>query len=397
MAGPLDGLRVLDAGNMIAGPMAATLLGDLGAEVIKLEHPVHGDPLRDWEPKKDDLSLWWKVLNRNKQLVTLDLQRPEGRELFLELVARSDVVIENFRAGTFERWGLSYETLTEVKPDIVMVRVSGYGQTGPSAGKPGYGTIAEAMSGIPYFTGPPDAAPTLPGFPMADSVTAVFGAFSALAGLYERDKGPGRGQTVDVSLFESLFRLVDPQVIGFDQLGKVKQRQGNRLEEDAPRNTYLTKDGRWIAISASSNKTWERLANAMGKPDLARDERFNKSSKRVANVEELDALIQEWFSGLSYEEALVIMEEKDIVGGPIMNIQDIFSDPQYRAREAIVSVADEDFGTVKMQAVIPKFSRTPGSVRHSGGRPGTDNVTVYGDMLGRGPEDLVRLQAESVI
>lgn len=397
MTGPLEGLRVLDAGNMIAGPMAATLLADLGAEVIKIEHPVFGDPLRDWGPNKEGLSLWWKVLNRNKKLITLDLSHEEGKRLFLELVSQSDVVLENFRAGTFERWGLSYDSLCEANPNVVFVRVSGYGQTGPSAGKPGYGTVAEAMSGIPYFTGPSDAAPTLPGFPLADSVTAVFGAFSVMAGVYERDHGSGRGQAVDLSLFESLFRLVDSQVIGFDQLGKIKERSGNRLEEDAPRNTYSTKDGRWIAISASSNKTWARLATAMEQPHLADDPRFSSSSLRVKNVEALDLVIQEWFSGLEYEEAISIMDRLDIVGGPILNISDIFEDPQYKARQAIVSVADQDFGSVRMQAVIPKFSRTPGEVHHTGAGIGADNETVYANLLRIDPDAMARLHAEGVI
>lgn len=397
MSGPLTGLRVLDAGNMIAGPMAATLLADMGAEVIKLEHPTYGDPLRDWEPKKADISLWWKVLNRNKQLVTLNLSNEDGKRVFLDMVAKSDVVIENFRAGTFERWGLSHEELSKVNPKIVLVRVSGYGQTGPSRGKPGYGTIAEAMSGIPFFTGPRDAAPTLPGFPMADSVTAVFGAFSALAGIYERDHGSGTGQSVDLSLFESLFRLVDSQVIGYDQLGKVKERDGNRLEEDAPRNSYSTADGTWIAISASSNKTWARLAAAMNRPELADDPRFSTSSLRVKNVEELDGLIQDWFGGLGHSEVLAIMDEMDIVGGPMMNIEEIFADPQYEAREAIVSVPDADFGSVKMQSVVPKFSRTPGEVRHSGAAIGADNDAVYTDWLGIDPDELLRLKNEGAI
>ena len=397
MSGPLQGMRVLDAGNMIAGPMAATLLADLGADVIKLEHPVHGDPLRDWGPKKEGLSLWWKVLNRNKRLITLDLSKEEGKLLFLDLVAQSDVVLENFRAGTFERWGLSYDQLREVNPKIVFVRVSGYGQTGPSAGKPGYGTIAEAMSGVPYFTGPKDAAPTLPGFPLADSVTAVFGAFSAMAGLYERDHASGLGQTVDLSLFESLFRLVDSQVIGFDQLGKIKERDGNRLEEDAPRNTYSTQEGKWIAISASSNKTWARLAQAMGQPELADDPRFCTSSARVKNVEVLDQAIQGWFGTLVYDDAIAIMEQYDIVGGPIMDIADIFEDPQYAAREAIVSVADDDFESVKMQNVVPKFSRTPGEIRHSGSGVGAHNEDVYINVLGKNAEDMERLQEGGVI
>lgn len=394
--GPLQGLVVVDAGNLIAGPMAGSLLGDYGATIIKVEHPATGDPLRHWEPLKDGNSLWWKVTARNKRLITLNLSRPEGRALFLRLATMADVVIENFRAGTFERWGLDYATLAADNPGLVLLRISGFGQTGPMSGKPGYGTIAEAMSGIPAFTGTPDGPPTLPGFPMADSVTGLFGAFACLAALHERQR-TGKGQSVDIALYESLFRLVESQVIGYDQLGIVKRRVGNRLEEDAPRNTYRTADGRWVAISASSDRTWERLAAAIGRPELGTDARFVTSSNRVANVDELDRILSTWFEGLTFAEAMKRLDEQDVVAGPVLDVSEIFDHPQYLHRGNIVNVPDDDFGSVRMPAPVGKFSDTPPLVAWAGRALGFDNDYVYGELLGLDPVERDHLASEGVI
>ena len=395
--GPLVGLRVLDAGNMIAGPLAATQLADFGADVIKLELPGTGDSMRHWAPMKDGLSLWWKVIGRNKRLITLTLSKPRGQELFRELVRDSDILIENYRPGTFERWGLGYKELAEINPKLVMVRVSGFGQTGPYAKRGGYGTIAEAFSGIPSFTGFPDRPPTLPGFPMADSVASTFAAMSAMFAVYKRDKGDGRGQEIDVSLYEPLFRLVESQVIGFDQLGIVKQRQGNRLAEDSPRNTYETRDGQWVGISASSQRTFERLAGAMDMPELITDPRFVDNSSRCTNDVALDAMIAGWFKQRDCDAIMVLFEEAEVVAGPVLDISEIVKDPHYLARENIVSVPDDDFGHVRMQGVVPKFQKTPGEVRHSGRALGADNRAVFIDMLGVTEAEFVALQAEGVI
>lgn len=395
--GPLAGLRVLDAGNMIAGPLAATQLADFGAEVIKLELPGVGDSMRHWAPMKDGLSLWWKVIGRNKQLVTLALSKPRGRELFLELVRDCDILIENFRPGTFERWGLGYEVLSEINPRLVMVRVSGFGQTGPYAHRGGYGTIAEAFSGIPSFTGLPDGPPTLPGFPMADSVAATFAAMSAMFAIYHRDHGGGRGQVIDVSLYEPLFRLVESQVIGFDQLGIVKQRIGNRLAEDSPRNTYRTRDGRWIGISASSQRTFERLAETIGRPELITDPRFVDNASRCENDVALDEIIAAWFAERDEQDVMALFDEAGVVAGPVLDIRDIVKDPQYLARQNIVSVPDDDFGSVRMQNVVPRFEATPGEVRHAGRALGADNRAVYIDRLGLAPAEFDALVAEGVI
>lgn len=396
-SGPLKGLRVLDVGNMIAGPLAATQLADFGAEVIKIELPGIGDSMRHWAPMKDGRSLWWKVIGRNKRLVTLALSKPRGQELLKQLVRDADILIENFRPGTFERWGLGFSELSKLNPRVVMVRVSGFGQTGPYAKRGGYGTIAEAFSGVPSFTGFPDRPPTLPGFPLADSVAATFSAMAAMFAIYNRDHGDGKGQEIDVSLYEPLFRLVESQVIGFDQLGIVKQRQGNRLSEDSPRNTFLTRDGRWIGISASSQRTFERLAEAMGIPELITDPRFVDNTSRCANDVALDDIIAAWFKQRDCDELMRLFEQAEVVAGPVLDIRDIVKDPQYLARENIVSVKDDDFGSVRMQGVVPKFSSTPGEVRHSGRALGADNEVVFKELLGLTDAQLAELHEEGII
>jgi succinyl-CoA--D-citramalate CoA-transferase len=395
--GVLSGLRVLDAGTMVGGPFAATLAADYGADVLKVEKPGVGDAMRAWSPIKDGRSLWWKVTARNKRLITLDLGKPAGRELFLQLVGEADAVIENFRPGTFARWGLSYDELATVNPRIVLVHVSGYGQTGPHAARPGYGTVAEGISGIPSFTGSPGGPPTLSAFPLADCLAATFALVGLLSAVYERDvAGSGRGQEVDVSLYEPLFRIAESQVIGYDQLGIVKQRRGNRIEEDSPRNTYATRDARWITISASSDRTFARLAEAIRRPDLITDPRFADNPARIRNDMVLDEILADWMRALDSEEILEILERFDVVAGPVYDIADIFKDPQFRARENIVSVPDPDFGEVKMPGVVPRFSRCAGAVRFPGGALGRDNEQVWG-ALGLGPAERAQLRDEGVV
>ncbi len=396
--GPLNGLRVLDAGTMIAGPLAATQLADFGADVIKIEMPEVGDSMRHWAPIKDGKSLWWKVIGRNKRLVTLKLSAPEGQEIFKQLAAEADVVIENYRPGTFERWGLGYDVLSKINPGIIFVRVSGFGQTGPYSKRGGYGTIAEAFSGIPSFTGFPDKPPSLPGFPMADSVAATFSAMAIMFAIYERDHAAARrGQEIDVSLYEPLFRLAESQVIGFDQLGIVKERQGNRLAEDSPRNTYATRDGKWIAISASSQKTFEMFAHAMGMGELVDDPRYRTNSSRCENADALDATVAAWFVKHDSDDIMRTFEDAGVVAGPVLDIRDIVKDPHYQARANIVSVPDEDFGAVRMQGAVPRFGRTPGGVAHPGRRLGADNDSIYRELLGLTAEELERLRATKTV
>jgi crotonobetainyl-CoA:carnitine CoA-transferase CaiB-like acyl-CoA transferase len=383
---------------MIAGPLSATLLGDFGADVIKIEQPGLGDPMRHWTPVKDNRSLWWKVIGRNKRLITLNLSTARGQDLLRQLVRTADIVVENYRPGTFERWGLGYDALSAIHPGVILVRVSGYGQTGPYSHRGGYGTIAEAFSGVPSFTGFPDRPPTLPGFPLADSVAATFAAMAAMCAVFERDHDPShRGQEIDVSLYEPLFRLVEAQVIGFDQLGLVKQRRGNRMEEDSPRNTYETRDGRWVAISASSQKTFERLVHAMGRDELATDPRFTDNVRRVEHAEVLDKIIAEWFASRDSNAVLELFDREHVVAGLVYDVRDIFQDPHYAARRNIVEVADPDFGHVRMQGVVPRFLRTPGAVRRPGGHIGDDNDAIYKGELGLNETDLVELRAQHVI
>lgn len=397
-AGSLVGLRVIDAGTMVAGPFVASLLADFGADVLKIEHPTRGDPMRNWGPFRDGAGLTWKVTARNKRLVTLDLTHERGREIFMRLVADADVLVENFRPGTLERWRLGWDVLSALNPRLVMVRVSGYGQDGPYREKPGYGTVAEAMSGIPSFTGFPDGPPTLSAFALADTVAGLFGVIGALMGLYEMaHNGEGVGQVVDVSLYEPLFRLVESQVIGYDQLGVVKKRRGNRIEEDVPRNAYGTQDERWIVISASSNETFRRLMTAIGRPELADDTRFAANHARIQNDDVLDALISEWFAARSFEEAMATLDRCDVIAGPILTIRDIWAHPQYLARGNIVEVPDDHFGVVRMPGVTPRFSRTPGAVRFTGQEKGRHNEEVFIGGLGMSATELQALKSEGVI
>lgn len=397
LSGPLKGLRVIDAGQMIAGPLSCTLMADFGADVIKLEHPVHGDAMRARPPEKDGKSLWWKVIGRNKRNVTLNLSKPEGQELLKRLVENADIVVENFRPGTFERWGLGYDVLKQINPGIILVRVSGYGQSGPYASRGGYGTVAEAYSGIPSFTGFPDGPPTLSSsFAMADSVAATFAALGALMAVYERNNS-GLGQEIDVSLYEPLFRLVEFQAIAYDQLGLVRERIGNRSITDSPRNAYKTRDGRYITISASTQKSFQRMLNAMGMSSLGSDPRFCDGLARQRNADELDELVANWFLAHDFDEALHILEVGEVVNGPILTIADIFKDPHYLARRTIAKVKDMDFGELAMPNATPLMSRTPGEVRHPGLPLGCETDAFYRDELGLSDADLARLKSMQVI
>ena len=397
--GPLKGLRVIDAGQMIAAPLSCTLLADFGADVIKIEHPTQGDAMRTRPPEKDGRSLWWKVIARNKRTITLNLSTPDGQTVFKKLVATADVVVENYRPGTFERWGLGYDVLSAINPGIVLVRVSGYGQTGPYAQRGGYGTIAEAFSGIPSYTGFPDKPPTLSSsFAQADSIAGTFAAMATMFALYERDQGgSGKGQQVDVSLYEPMFRLAEAQTIAYDQLKFVRSRIGNRSTTDSPRNAYATRDGRYITISASTQKSFDRLVDAMGMPELSVDERFTDGFRRQTNADALDDLMAGWFLKHDCADAQKILDAGEVVSGPIYTIEDIFKDPQYQARDNIVSVPDPDFGTVRMQGAVPQMSRTPGQVRHPGKALGDDNEEIYLDELGLSREEFARLKAMKVI
>ena len=394
--GPLVGLRVLDFSIVIAGPTAATLLGDFGAEVVKVERPGVGDPLRAWGPFKDGHSLWWKAHSRNKKSITLNLAKPEGQAIAKALIAKADVVVESYQPGTMEKWGLHYDALKEVNPRLVMLRMSGFGQTGPYKDRPGFGTVAEAMSGLVHITGFPDGSPILPAFPMADEVAGTFGAMAVMMAIYHRDK-TDEGQWIDMSLYEPLFRYMIPNLPEYDQNGVVRGRMGNELHDAAPRNLYQCSDGKWLSLSASTQGIFERVAHSIGRPDIIEDPRFKDNTSRVENRAELNAIIQEWLGARPLDEAMETMRESGAVVGPVFDTAMMMEDPQYAEREDIISVPDPDLGQLKMSAPIPKFSETPGQVRHTGPHLGEHNESIYGEWLGYDEERIDALKADGII
>jgi len=376
--------------------MAASLLADFGAEVVKVERPGVGDPLRAWGPTKDGASLWWKVHSRNKRSITLNLAKPEGQAIAKELVKKADVLIESYQPGTIEKWGLDYDALSQANPRLVMLRMSGYGQTGPYRHRPGFGTIAESMSGLVHVTGFRDGPPVLPAFPMADEVAGTFGAMSIMMAVHERDRS-GKGQWIDTSLYEPLFRYLIPNVPEYEQLGIVRERFGNEHYDAAPRNLYHCKDGAWLSLSASTQGIFERLAQGIGRPELVQDPRFKDNASRIAHRAELNEAIQAWFSEHTLEESLKTMEESGAVVGPVYDTAMIMSDPHYQAREDIVSVPDADLGRISMPAPVPKFSRTRGSVHSTGPKLGEHNALVYGQWLDYDAARLASLKDAGII
>lgn len=394
---PLDGVRVLDLSNLLAGPMATMYLADFGAEVIKVEHPSKPDELRNWGNAKDDVGLFFKVLNRGKKTIGLDLRAPEGVELARRLAAESDVVCESFRPGTMERWRLGPDDLRAANPRLVILRVSGFGQTGPYAPRPGFGTLAEAFSGAAHITGFPDRSPLLPSFGLGDTSTAIFGAFAVVLALYNRDAAGGEGQVVDLALYEGLLTLLGPQVVDFDQLGIVQERDGSRLPFVSPRNTYRSADGKWLAIAGSTQATFERIARALGIEELLADPRFATNHLRIENAEALDEALQQAVGKLTLEEALEIFEREGAPAGPVNDVRQVVEDAHVRARENIAAVADEELGTVRMQNVVPRLTGTPGRIEHAGPRHREHNHEVYGGLLGLSGEEIARLEREGVV
>lgn len=394
---PLNGVRVLDFTTIISGPYATCLLGDFGADVIAVEHPQQPNPVRAWNPRHDAGSTWWTSVGRNKRCITLDLSTSAGQELALELAADADVVFENFRPGTMERWGLDYEEFQSVNNGLVMVRISGYGQTGPFAEKPGFGTVAEAFSGWAHINGFPDREPLLPPIPLADMIAAQFATFSTMFALYERDaKGSGKGQVIDVSLYEPLFRLFAGSPEAYDLLGHIDRRTGNRSDNTAPRNLYETSDG-YIALSASAQRIFENVAEAIDRPDLITDPRFETNEARVQHVDELDAIIENWTESRTTTTVIETMEAADAIVGPVYDISDAFDDQQYHARKTITEIEDEELGSVATHGVIPRLSRTPGSVTHLGPAHGEHNDEIYLDLLGLDPGEYDRLADDGVV
>jgi formyl-CoA transferase len=399
-AGPLAGLRLIELGTLLAGPFAGRLLGDLGADVIKIEPPGKPDPLRDWgQARYEGRSLFWPVQSRNKKCVTLNLREPRGQELLLELVRVSDVVTENFRPGTLERWNLGYDRLSEANPGIVLARISGYGQTGPYAGRAGYASVAEAMGGLRYINGFPGEAPPRAGISLGDSLAAMFAAQGILAALYRRTASPdGRGQVVDVSLMESCFALLEGAVPEYDRLGIVRQPSGTGLKGVAPSNIFKSRDGTWMVIAANQDNVFRRLCDAIGRPELADDERFVTHRVRGENQEELERIVADWAAQHDARDVDTKLNAAGVVCGPIHTIADIFEDPQFAAREMLVEHEDPEFGTYVGPGIVPKFSETPGAVRWSATwDDGSHNEEIYCGLLGLSESELHELEEQGVV
>jgi crotonobetainyl-CoA:carnitine CoA-transferase CaiB-like acyl-CoA transferase len=397
MAGPLEGLRILDLATVVAGPLASTLLADLGAHVVKAELPDGRDGLRHLPPHKDGVPLWWKVGNRNKKGVTLDVRTKEGRELLLRMLPDFDVLVENFRTGTMDKWGLDAATLWKANPRLTILRVTGFGQTGPYRARPGFARIFDAMSGFTSLNGPHGGGPMNLGYPLSDAVAGLFGAIGILSAAFHRLRNPDSpGQEIDVAATESMFRVLDFLAVEYDQLGVVRERLGNLSAYSAPSNIYATRDGKWLSMAVSVQSIFERLAQAIERPDLPADPRYADNRARVANRDTLDKEIADWMAARDLGVVAEVLTRHEITFSPVYSIKDVFEDPHFRERQMIVGVPDSALGTLRMQNVVPRFSRTPGGVQSTGPDLGQDNEEVYG-RLGLDADKLRDLRARGVI
>ncbi|MBC7778788.1 MAG: CoA transferase [Proteobacteria bacterium] len=397
---PLSRITVLDCGQVVAGPTIAMILGDFGAEVIKVENPRGGDQGRYFGRNKGGVPLVWKQLSRNKKTITLSLSKPEGQALFCTLVKtlQADVVIESFRAGTFEQWNLAEPRLRELSPGVVIVRVSGFGQTGPYRNRPGFGTLAEAMSGFAQVTGQADGPPTLPPFPLADTVAALYSTIGVLLSLYQRDaKKTGRGQSIDTSLVETLYTVLTGHAVSWDQLGLPGKRSGNRTTGSAPRNTYRTRDDRWVAIAGSTQAITERLFREIDRPELLEDPRFATNQARLTNVDAVDEIVGGWVGTLTQAECLERLLAAEVAVAPIADFKDLAEDPHMIARGALTEIQDPELGTLRMPTVQPRLSETPGRIAFAGLPMGVHNREIYVERLGLSEAEFARLQAEGVV
>lgn len=395
--GPLLGLRILDLSTLVAGPWAATLLADLGAEVLKVELPNGSDPLRGLPPHKDGVPLWWKTTNRNKRGITLDVRTDAGRELFLKLVAEHDVLIENFRTGTMDRWGLDRETLFAAQPHLTVLRVTGFGQTGPYRSRPGLARVFEAMSGFTHICGDPNGAPQHAGFPVGDSIAGLFGAIGILAAAFHRSSHPDApGQEIDLAATEAMFRVMDFLAPEYQQLGVVRERVGNLNAYAAPANIYRTSDGKWLSLAISTQALFERFVQAMGRPDLLSDPRFADNAKRVVHCTAIDRIVAHWVVERPLTELMEILGRHEVTFSPIYSIRDVLDDPHFAERKITVPVPDRVLGDIQMHNVVPRFSATPGAIHRSGPDLGEHNAEVYRE-LGLTAEQLEALAAANVI
>jgi len=397
----LSGLRVLDCATLFAGPTASLMLGDFGADVIKIEHPEKGDSVRQHGFKKEGQSLWWLYLSRNKKSLALDLSSPRGAEILMKLVMHSDVLIENFRPGTLEKWGLGPNILLEINPRLVIARVTGFGQTGPYKSRPGFGTLAEAMSGFAELTGSPEGPPTLPAFGLADAIAGIATAQAIMTALFAlnnpRSESFAKGQVIDTSLIEPIMATLGPQALIFDQLGVKQRRTGNRTANNAPRNTYQTRDKKWVAISTSAPSIAARVMTLVEHPEVIDEPWFNEGRTRVEHADELDSYIAEWISQRDCVDVISAFSKAEAAVAPIYDIEDIINDPQIQARETITRVQDDSLGTILMQNVMYKLSRTPGEIRFTGRPKGNDTHTILQELLHLESAEILTLHKEKVI
>lgn len=397
MESPLTGLKVLELGTLVAAPFATRLLAEFGAEVIKVEAPKTGDPIRNWREVENETSLWWYAQARNKKSITLDLRQPEGQEIIKKLVTEIDVIIENFRPGTLEKWNIGFEDLKKMNPRLILVRISGFGQDGPYRNKTGFGSVGESMGGIRYLTGYPDRPPTRVGISLGDSLAGMYAAMAALMAIYHRDvKGTGVGQVIDVALYEAVFSLMESMVPEYDRRGVIRERTGSILPGIAPSNTYVCKDGKYVVIGGNGDAIFARLMEVIGRPELKDDERFTSNSKRSEHMEFLDGVIGEWTQKHPLQEAVRILDEAGVPAGPIYSIEEIMTDPQYLAREMIQSFEVEGIGQLKLPGIVPKFSETPGQVKWVGPKLGEHSEEVY-KKIGLSDDELKQLKEKGVI
>jgi crotonobetainyl-CoA:carnitine CoA-transferase CaiB-like acyl-CoA transferase len=394
---PLAGVRVVDAGNMVAAPFSTVLLADFGAEVIKIEHPKYGDGQRKLEPIMNGIPLWWKSVSRNKRCITLDLGKPEGAEIFKRIIKGKDVIVENYRPGTFEKWGIGPDVIRAVDPRLILLRISGFGQTGPYKGRAGFGRVAEAMGGLTNLIGEPDGPPMSPGYPLGDLIAGIFGSLSIMMALYHRDTRGGEGQVIDLALFEAVFRFLDFDPIQYDQMKTVHTRTGNRVAYVAPSSMFKTKDGKYLTLAASTQNVWVRLAEAVGRKELTVDPKFIDNPARVENSVEINGIVGAWIEQHTREEVIEQFDKFEVAYSSVFDMEDVFRDIQYRAREAMVRVPDPDLGEAIVQNVVPKLSLTPGSVDFLGRKMGEDNEAIYCGELGISQEKLKQLKDAGIV
>lgn len=393
----LEGVRVLDAAALAAGPLVATYLGELGAEVIKIEQPGTGDAIRKWGAQKNGQGLMWKSVGRNKRTATLNMRQPAGQDLLRKLAATADVIVVNTRPSTLEKWGLSYESLSEENPGLVMLHVTGFGAGGPYTDRPGFGTLGEAMSGFAHTTGQKDGPPTLPSFMLADGVAALTGTYAVLAALYHRDTQGGTGQLIDLNLIEPLARLLEQSILTYDQLGTVQTRFGNKWDISAPRNTYRTKDDQWIAVSGSAPTIARRVFKAIGRADLLERSDFSDPQQRLQNADAVDAAVAEWVLERTLDDAMAVFEREEVAAAPVYDAPGLLADPHLQARNTYAPVEDPDLGPIRMQAPVPRLTKTPAVIEHSGRDLGADNEYVYQEILGLSAAEMADLRSSNTI